>query len=272
MEQTTQLARPIVYDYRSPVAFFNALKNHYKKTSRFSIRQRAKEVEGCSPALVTQVLAEKRRLTRDQLPAFAKLFKLSVAEFDYLDSFLLGRHTGKNSIALSFKPEDKERTPKNHILSNWLNVYVKDLVNLKGFSLSVPIIYKMLFGACSSRSIEKSVSFLLKEGFWRKTPTGNITVEEAALVSTNEIPNEKIRAFHKQALKLAIRGIDLFPTTRRKASTVLVSVDKEKLLELRDMVDAFQNQLLKFIEDNPSGSDELIQITTHLTPVGVKND
>ncbi|MNL86073.1 hypothetical protein D3C87_2146320 [compost metagenome] len=66
--------------------------------------------------------------------------------------------------------------------------------------------------------------------------------------------------------------MDVFPSHRRKASTILVSVDKEKVDELRGLVDAFQERLIEFIEQNPAGRDELVQIAIHMTPVGGKNE
>lgn len=265
-------ARPVVFDYRSAHEFFQDIMLHYKATSNFSVRQRVQNISGCSSALVSQVLAGNRRLTRDQLPSFAKLFKLSNFEFDYIDKNLSSSNL--NSCAIEKFKEDipKKRETKNHILSSWLNLYVKDLVSLKGFSLKPQVLHKMLLGLASPEKIEKSVAFLLREGFWRRTASDQVVAEEDVLVSTNEIPNEKIKEFHKQALKIALRGLDVFPSDRRKASTVLVSLNKDKLPELRSMIDSFQNQLLKFVEDNPDGRDDLIQVAIHLTPVGVKNE
>lgn len=259
----------MVYDYGSGSDFFSALLRYYKATGRFSVRQRLSGVDGCSPALVTQVLKGRRRLTRDQLPVFSKLFKLNQLEFDYLDQSLKAGKT----VSYSKMPEieDKparKREAKNHILSSWFNLYVKDLVHLRGFAPDEKTLHRMLYGVLTPSQISRSIEFLLKEGFWRKDLKGRVHPEDEALLTTNEIPNEKIRAFHKQALKIALRGMDAFPVERRKASTILVSVDKDKVAELRDLVDQFQTRLLKFIDDNPGGKDELFQVAVHLTPVG----
>lgn len=257
------LSRPVVYDYGAPHEFFLDLMEHYKKTSKFSVRQQTRKLKGCSPALVSQVLSGRRRLTRDQLPSFARLFKLHAFELEFIDQSLKGE-------AVPTVPSEgrRERRTQNHILSSWLNLYVKDLVNLHGFAPEADVLHKMLFGIASPQRIERATAFLMKEGFWRRTSDKKIMAEDPALISTNEIPNEKIRELHKQALKIALRGIDVFPVERRKASTVLMSVHRDKLPELRGLIDSFQNQLLKFIEDHPEGKDDLVQITVHLTPVG----
>ncbi len=100
------------------------------------------------------------------------------------------------------------------------------------------------------------------------TPQREVVPEDAAVITTNEIPNEKIRLFHRKALQIAQRGLSTFPVDRRKASTVLISVDKAHIAELRELMDSFQNQLLDFIERHPNGQDSLVQVVVHLTPIG----
>lgn len=265
-------SRPVVYDYGSAHEFLRAMFEYLKATSSFSIRQRTQQLQSCSPALVTHVLKGHRRLTRDQLPAFAKLFKLTQLEFEYLDKNLrTDLWVSKETKASEIIPK-ANREPKNHILSSWLHSYVKDLVNLKGFSLEPQTLHNMLFGLAKPQQIQKSIDFLTREGFWRMTPDKKILPEDDAVISTTGIANEKIREFHKQALKIALRGIEAFPVERRKASTILVSVDKDKAPELRTLLNSFENQLLEFIEKNPTGKDELVQIAIHMTPVGGKNE
>ncbi|MNS61527.1 hypothetical protein D3C72_945570 [compost metagenome] len=264
------LSRPVVYDYSAVHEFFQAMLNYYKATSRFSIRQRTQDLDGCSPALVSQVLAGKRRLTRDQLPSFAKLFKLTQLEFEFIDKNLRTDLWEKQTE--EEKPTPATREAKNHILNFWLNSYVKDLVNLKGFQPDSKTLHRMLAGIATPGQIERSINFLFKEGFWRRKENQSVVPDDPVVLSSNDIPNEKIRDFHKQALKVALRGMDVFPSHRRKASTILVSVDKEKVDELRGLVDAFQERLIEFIEQNPAGRDELVQIAIHMTPVGGKNE
>lgn len=260
-------ARPVVYDYRSPSEFLSELFHFYKLNGSFSLRQRTTKVGLCSQALVSQILKGKRQLNRDNLPAIAAVFKLTQLEQEYIDEKMTS-YIHKLKLTKNAKVSDDIRIPKNNLFVDWLNPYAKDLVNLKGFLLDAEVIHFMLQGLAPSKRIKRSVEFLLKEGFWRTTANGKIEQDEAAVVSTNGVPNLKLRAFHKKALEIALKGIDRFPMNRRKASTVLISVDKEKMDELRGLVDAFQKNLLDFIERNPKGSDSLVQITTHLTPIG----
>ena len=263
--------RPVIFDYGTPVEFLKDLFSFYKKSGSFSLRQRTARVGSLSQALVSQILNGRRQLTRDNLPAMALIFKLTKIEQQYIDKQLLSVHVKSVPSSANETPKLPRKT-KNHLLVDWLNPYVKDLVNIRGFDLEPARLHQMLSGIASPERIKKSADFLLREGFWRRTPQGEIVPEEAAVATTNEIPNADIRAFHKKALGIAQRGVETLPSHRRKASTVLLSVDKNKMDELRGLIDSFQNQLLEFIESNPNGKDNLVQVAIHLTPIGSNHE
>ncbi|MGZ3775180.1 MAG: DUF4423 domain-containing protein [Pseudobdellovibrionaceae bacterium] len=259
--------RPVVFDYGTLPEFFRDLLLFYKKTSSFSLRQRTAKSGALSQALISQILNGKRQLTRDNFPALAVIFKLTKIEQDYIERQLW------QSVSMACRLQESidlpaKRQARNHILADWLHPYVKDLVNLNGFLPNPQHVHQMLHGIASPERIKKSMDFLLREGFWRRNLKGDIVPDEASVVTTNEIPNENIRAFHKKALDLARRGIVTLPSHRRKAATILISLNKDKMDELRGIVDSFQQQLFEFIEKNPDGKDHLVQVAIHLTPIG----
>ena len=193
--------------------------------------------------------------------------KAHKTEVDFLDTKLKSSLRGCGKLD-GFPVKKNNFGPRNHLLNNWLNPYVKDVINLNGFKADPSTIFNMLQGLAPAAQIKKSVEFLIREGFWRKTESGRIVPDEAVVTTSNGLPNQKIRAFHKKALALASRGISLFPVDQRKAMTVLISVDNEQLIELNSLLDSFQSQLSNFIQENPNGNRALVQVAIHLTPVG----
>ncbi len=266
------MQRPIVFDYKNPADFFRDIGEYNRKTRRgFSIRSKSKNISGCSPALISQVIKGQRKLKRDQLLNFAKIFGLNATEVNHIDELLKAGQVNLFPQSQIDEKTLKVRVPKNHLLAHWLNPYVKDLVELKDFKLNAKWILQHLGPIAPLEKIEKSIQFLLQEGFWRQTPDGKIVPEEAAVTTTNEIPSDKIRSFHKQALKIAAKGIEEFPVQRRKASTVLVAVNSDTKDELKALINKFQNDLTTFIEKHPPNKDELVQVTIHMTPIGGQN-
>ena len=264
------VTRPVIYDYRSPSHFLQEMLNYRKATQTgFSIRDSLKKVRGCSPSLVTQVLKGRRTLKRDQLPAFAHIFQLTQPEIDFIDNTLtLNKIKAFSPIKTPLPSTLVQHEPRNHLLQDWLNAYVKDTCQLSSFRLDSQTIFRLLGGIASSSRIQKSIEFLFSEGFWRITDKKKVVVDESAVVTTQNIPNKKIRAFHKQALKIALRGLDAIPSDRRKAATVLVTVNQDSLEELKSLIQKFQNDLLSFIEKHPEGHEQLYQVAIHLTPLG----
>lgn len=164
--------------------------------------------------------------------------------------------------------QTQPREPRNHLLNDWLNVYVKDCVHLRGFQANATTLFRMLNGMASVSRLQKSIDYLLREGFWRKTLTGKIVPDENAVLTTSGLPVTKIRQFHKAALDIAKRGLDRYPPGQRKASATVISVDASSRDELRTLIYRFHKDLQDFIESHPQGNDELYQLVIHLTPIG----
>lgn len=263
--------RPLVFEYSDPLLFLRDLLEFNKKTKRaYSLRQRVAKVGSCSPSFVSQVLNGQRQLSRDNLLKLAPVLEATSSEVKFLDELLLKKisASGVNVPARYKKQESK--TPKNHLLTDWFHPYVKDLILLKGFKAQPSILAKMLKKRFPEGKIQKSIDFLLREGFWRRDLNGDVVPEDNYVESTTELPNEKIRQAHRQALKIAEAGIEQYTPAQRKASTVILSVSEDHKAELRSLLESFENQLTAFIEKYPQGQDELIQVVMHMTPVGEK--
>ncbi len=266
LNASCDLTRPVVYDYTTPALFLKSLLRYYQQAdSSFSIRSQIRKNPGCSPAYISLLLKGKRNFSRDYLPLVARIFQLKPTEVEYLDSLITPQFplTGE-----PLKIQKLKRSPRNHLLSDWVNVYVKDCINLNKFSPKTDVIYKILGGVISSKRIEKAIAFLYREGFWRNTLDGKTVPDQPSVITTSGQPTLKIRQFHKAALEIAKKGLDRFPPSRRKAYATVISVNHQGLEELCTLVDRFHHDLQEFIERHPEGNEQLCQVILHLTPLG----
>lgn len=263
----TPLTRPVVFEYSTPQDFLKDLYSFYKKQGYFSLRQRAARTGTLSQGLISQIMNGRRKLTRGNLPGISLIFKLTKYEQEYLDKQLLALKIPEHQRPIPVQPILNRET-KNHILNDWLHPYVKDLAHLKGFVGQPATIHRMLGGIASPQRIQRSIDFLEREGFWRRNSQGEFEPQDPSVITTHEIPSQSIRQFHRHALEVARKGLMSLPVEKRKASTILISVNPEQLNELKDMVESFQNQLIEFIERHPKGSAQLVQVAMHLTPIG----
>jgi hypothetical protein len=63
----------------------------------------------------------------------------------------------------------RKRSVQNHLLQDWLNVYVRDVAKLMDFEPDPTQLFHTLGGIASSQRIERPLQFLLREGFLCKT-------------------------------------------------------------------------------------------------------
>ena len=271
-DQKGALARPVVYNFKFLPDFFREMMK-YKKSLRpnFSIRAATQRVKGCSPSLITQVLSGKRSLTRKQLPVFVKIFQLNNLEEEYIDGLLKAEAFDAEENEVK-RQKYESKGPQNHILKDWVNIYVKDSCHLKSFKPEPRIVYSLIGGIVGLNRIERSINYHFEQGFRRKTRDKKIVIETPALTTTKDVSDKKIRQLHKQALKKKKKGIDKFSVEQRFASTVLVTVNTESQDKLRILVNRFQRELLQFIEENPNGDEALYQVNINMTPIKGLND
>ncbi len=264
--------RPYIYDFPEPADFLRALAAYHKQNTRaFSLRQQALRAKNCSPALVSLLLSGQRKIRRDHLGALTKILLLQPFEAAHIDR-LVSEPTREVSGAPRAEKKRGRRQPQNHLFRDWVNVYVKDCCQLRNFLPEPRRISQLLGGLVNERRIARAIDFLLAQGFWRYDTRGRIVPNEALVVSTHDIPNDQIREMHARALKLASRGLQEIPSSRRMASTVVLTVNQNSLAELRNLITKFQQELFDFVEEHPNGNEQLCQVVMHMTPMGGKND
>jgi uncharacterized protein (TIGR02147 family) len=247
---------------------------HRDFTPGFSIRREVTRSGGISHTQVSRLGSGKRRLTRDLVEPLTRLLRMTGDERVYLDRWVKSDRTEVRRIAVPSKddpvPDTKNRRKRgaqNHLLQDWLNVYVRDAVKLKGFKPDIMQIFRTLGGIASPQRIGRSLQFLLREGFLRRTLDGQIVQNDVLVTSSDGVPNAKIRAFHKQALAIARRNLDLLPIESRQEAALIMHLNPESVAELRQLLKEFYERLLQFADERPEENEGLYQVLINFTPI-----
>lgn len=262
--------RPAVFDFTSTNAYVAAMLDWRKTNERgFSIRALTANLPGCSRTLISKVIKGTRRLNRNHLPAIARLLDLSYAEKIQLDRWIdLERRPLILAEQNPSRNSTNSRRPQNHLLDHWLHLYVKDACKLRGFQPDPVSIHRLLGGIASVKQIETSLNFLLREGFLRRTLQGHLVLNEPVTVTTDGPPHQKIKAFHKKALSLARRNMDLQPSQERRESAMVMHLNQENMEKLKDLLKGFHDALINFADEHPNDDEKLYQVLINLTKVG----
>lgn len=265
--------RPIISEYSEPVEFFSAMLRYRKMTEpKFSVYRTTSSLRRVSAALVSLILKKKRRITLDRADEFSALLGLSPSEKFYFKNWLVAEEKDKHQSLVVTKPAEyrSRKEVGTGLLSDWVNVYVKDMFQLDAVQKDPKSLYRLLGHIASPSRIDKSLRFLLREGYLRKTMNGRVVVDTNLAISDPKVPSQKIRRFHKSALKIAQRSIDLFSPSERLANTLTVPLNHRSYQELMTLVDDFSEKLKEFAEKNEEPGEQLYQLIVNISPVGGK--
>jgi len=264
--------RPVISEYQKPSDFVKDMI-HFRKTTEagFSVFQTTKRLRKISPALVSLVVQGKRTLTLDRADEFARLLNLNVSEKIYFRKWV-GQLEDKDFLEAE-GPAAKGGTRKEvglGLLSDWINVYVKDFFQIPAVQKDPKLIEKQMMAVAPPRRIAKAISFLLHEGYLRKTVDGKVVLDTDLAISEPKVPSQKIRQFHKGAMNLAKVALDLFPPQERLANTLIIPLDEQRYEEMQGMIQEFAEKLKDFAAKNPEAGNRLYQLIINLSPVGGK--
>jgi uncharacterized protein (TIGR02147 family) len=242
----------------------------------FSVVEATRHLRKVSPALVSLVVKNKRSLTFDRVDEFAKLLRLNSTERHLLRSWIAGKESrNPAAYAGSESPSrnDSRKEVGENLLSDWLNVYVKDFFKIPAVQKQPALLYKLLGHISTPKRIDKSLNFLFREGYLRRTLDGRVIIDTNLAVADPKVPSHKIRQSHKAALNLARIGIDLYNPKQRWANALILHLNAQSKAELVDLFQEFAEKLQDFAAAHSEDGDQLYQVLLNICPVGgVENE
>jgi uncharacterized protein (TIGR02147 family) len=264
------LNRPTISEYTNPASFIRDMIQFRKKTEAgFSVYKVTKTLRRISPALVSLVIQEKRKLTLDRVDEFARLLDLNTTEKFFFRNWVGGME-GKDFLESSSAGPRSRKVASTSILNDWINVYVKDLFLIPAVQKDPSLAEMQLLSVATPRRVKKAIEFLLREGHLRRTLEGHIVIDTTLSVADPGVPSRRIRQFHKGALNLAKLALDLYSTNERLANTLILALDEKRHEELRQLFKEFAERLQDFASQETPQAGRLYQILLNLSPVGGK--
>ncbi|MCB0422993.1 MAG: hypothetical protein KDD61_18475, partial [Bdellovibrionales bacterium] len=123
-------SRPSPSQYSSPKDYLLAMIQYRKETeAAFSVVRAAKNLRRVSPALISLIRKGDRRITLDRANELAQLANFNSTERAYFINWIKGQEQGEPEEIKSSRESriGRRKVVSTHLLSDWINVYVKDL-------------------------------------------------------------------------------------------------------------------------------------------------
>lgn len=237
----------------------------------FSIRSECSKIPTLSPTLVSLVLKGKRFVTLDRVDDWSALLKLNTDDKQFLRQIVKSEMKTGNTLPYDIDSRTsitKRPEISDSILANPIYIYVKDAFQIKEIQTDPSLIYKKLSFVSDKKSIDRSIRFLLKEGYLRKTLDGKIVIDQPLSIREPTQPHLLVRKFHKKALKLAFGALDTVSIEKRLANTLIIPLNKKNYEKMNELIKEFTTRLKEFAENQALEGDNLYQLSLNLSPTG----
>lgn len=230
-----------------------------RKNPALSIRSFAKKV-GIAPGALSEILAEKRALTRKSAVQIANNLNLSLTErtrlLGYFERGLSQRIALKNS---QYQELDEDEFKS---IADWEHYALYTLIDTDDFRYDVPWIAKRL--GISVVEVRAAIRRLERLGLV-KVQENSLERIAPRIATTTDKLSPALRLSHKQALHQAIDALEDVAIDLRDITSVTFSTDPKRLAEAKLLIKDFRRSFSKLMETGEK--KEVYQLQVCLIPL-----
>ncbi len=241
----------------------NVLEMRQRQNPKYSMRAFARDLD-LSPSRVSEILNRKKGISHETACQIGSSLGLSEAETYHLCDLVQLQHARSDQARemarkrVNLAKGEKEFTQLDHdafaIISDWYHYAIIELTTVDGFVDNEAWIASRLDITLTEARL--AVERLLRLGLLVRE-SSTLVKTSRQLTTTNEVPSEAIRSFHRQILAKAEVALEQQPVGERDYSTITVATSKTKIAEAKRRIGKFRRSLLAFLEEHDSAADEV---------------
>jgi uncharacterized protein (TIGR02147 family) len=230
------------------------LERRCQVNSRYSLTAFAKDL-GLVPSRLSEVFSEKQGLSREA--AFKIALKIGLTDeetviFCDLVEMEHARSAEKRALAkirlqersLDFEYSTVEED-SFHIVSDWYHFAIVQLTELRSFRRDPAWISSKL--NISRAEAVGGLDRLFRTGILVEEK-GKVKARQEFIATTDNVPSEAIRSFHRQVLEKAASALGTQSPEDRNFSTNYMTIDKSDLPLAKDMLKKFRRKFSKQLD------------------------
>lgn len=261
------------YNYRDYLK--NYLKAAKTKNPKFSIGAWSKKIGLPSTAALSKVLSGERDIGPKMVDKLITYFKFSKQEelsFRALISIskMNISDEDKNYIYKKINTQSKHRKLKSrqialdqfNLLKSCMPFAIYELCKLPNMDQET---LHLKLADYKPSEINEYIRILNRLQLIQILPNKTITAKKFYLETTDEVPSEAIKHYHKENLQMAVKKIDTTPVELREFQSLLFLLNTKNLPKYKEMIRDFINTLETAVE-SPT-VDQLYNFQLQLYPV-----
>lgn len=230
------------------------------KNSRYSLRSFANNLN-VSPATLSMVFSGKRKLSKEKVIDISKKLGLSPSTtLRILESDIINFEDILTEQAKTKKNLTEE---KFQLIANWHHYAIISLSKIKKHKADTRWISRQI--GISEMDARIALNRLLELGLIEIQNDKIIEINHSSS-TTEDVPSEAIRNFHKGILTKAVTSIDEVDPSFREISSVILSFNKNDMLSAKQSLRDFQEHFANKFESTKN-ADEVYALTLQFFPL-----
>lgn len=232
----------------------------------YSLRSYARDLM-VSPSTLSEILNGKKGLSPRLAYSIAKNLKLPDWEQKYFCDLVSKEHAKSPRVRSEAKRRLEDRKKENlvHILNqramkaltSWVDLAILEITYMQDFEGTSQWIAKKL--QISPALVNSSVKRLTEAGLLEiNQETGRWLDVSPLFSSTDGIPNESIRNFHKTILNLALKKLESPDLQSRTVKSVIFSVSAESVPKAQQILNDAIAQIVSLADNSQQERDEVL--------------
>jgi uncharacterized protein (TIGR02147 family) len=244
--------KPIV-EYKDYRAYMADFYEERKRTSAFTWREFAKIAGFTSPSYLKLVCDGKSSLSRVTMNRVAVAMGLSGYEIEYFEAMVNFVNAQKNDVKKTYFDKMMAISAANRVrvidkdafeyYDSWKNQVVRELAPMMPGAMPGDMA-KACCQEISALEVRKSLAFLEKAGFLKKTGENVYEQTDKAVAGSKEGLTLAIRMMHREMGRLGMESVDQFGPENRNVTGVTLGVNREGYEEIVRELDACRKKVI----------------------------
>jgi uncharacterized protein (TIGR02147 family) len=245
-------------DYRDLIAM--VFEQRVRANPSYSMRSLARDL-GMAPSSLSEVLRGRKGLSPRRAASIAKALKLPDWQASYFQNLVIKAHSrshlNREKAAREIQKINRKNKLENlkkqtiDLLTSVQDMAVLESIRLKDFDGSEEWFSQKL--SLNSEQLKTSIERLQKVGLLKVHSQTYWEDLQPFFSTTDGIPSESLRSFHKQVLKLAEEKLLKDGTSTKTIKSVIFSLHQSQLQEAKHILN---DAIVKIVELAESSHDE----------------
>ncbi len=263
---------PNIFQYADYRQFIKDLIETKKKiNAKFSYRYYSARAGFSSSNFISMVVKGKRNLTSISIGKLAKGLGLNKQERSFFEDLVFmnqaATHEEKDHYyqrmlrARPFARLKQLDKSSYEYFSRWYNPVIREMVGYFPQPLDLDVVASRIMPEITPKQVAHAIDLLKTLGLIQEFAPGSFKKTDTALTTGSEARSILITNFHKQMAELADSAIDRIPSAQRDVSGIILSVNRNRMTQIKKKIETFQNELIEMAtEDTNENSVVFVQI------------